>query len=110
MPLRREECDWAADRDLLYELPQRFNASEELDRRCEVLGRTAPHLATQAGNTGVVSELLAMGADATLLDEGGEAAAQLAARLLRDGYAAEHGITTEIKEMLQLPRGVEVTT
>lgn len=110
LPLRREECDWAANRDLVYELLQRFNAPEELDRRCEVLGRTALHLGTEVGNTGAVSELLAMGADATLLDERGEAAAQLAARLLSDGHAADQGITTEMKEILQLLGNKESNT
>lgn len=108
VPLRREECDWAANRDLVYELLQRFNAPEELDRRCSVLGRTALHLATEAGNTGAVTELLATGADATLLDEGGEAAVHLAARLLSDGHAVDQGISTEMKEIIQLLGNVEV--
>lgn len=110
VPLHREECDWAANRDLVYELLQRFHAPEELNRRCEVLGRTALHFATEAGNSSAVSELLAMGADATLLDEGGEAAAQLAARLLSDGHAADQGITTEMKEIAQLLGDVEMAT
>ena len=108
VPLRREELDWAVNRDLIYELLQRFNTPEELDQRCGVLGRTALHLAVEAGNTGAVSELLAIGADVTLLDENGETAVQLATRLLRDGHTVEQGIASDLKEILQLLGDVEV--
>ncbi|MCJ1470022.1 hypothetical protein MMC07_008667 [Pseudocyphellaria aurata] len=109
VPLRREEFDRAMNRDVVYELLQRFNAPEELDQRCDVLGRTALHLATEAGNTGAVSELLAMDANAMILDHDGETPAQLAARLLINGHAADQGIETEIKAILQMLKDVDGT-
>lgn len=98
-PLRREECDMDTNRDLVYELLQRYSTPQELDMRCGVLGRAALHLAAEAANIGAVRELVGMGANVEIVDEGGDTAAKLAAKLLAQ---TGNGMEAEMKEILEI--------
>jgi ankyrin repeat protein len=67
----RDEYDMVVNREILVELLQKWNDAEHLDRRCSVDGKTALHLAVEAGNIEAVRLLLERKAD----------------RMLRDGHA-----------------------
>ena len=67
--------------------------------RCGVLGRAALHLAAEAANIGAVRELVGMGANVEIVDEGGDTAAKLAAKLLAQ---TGNGMEAEMKEILEI--------
>ena len=80
-PVRREEFDFDTNADILHELLLRWKGQEELDRKCAVHGNTALHLAIEAGNLEAVNGLVRAGASASVGNEDGETASQLAVRL-----------------------------
>ena len=79
--LKMEEFDMETNRDIMYELLLHWPASEELNATCHIRGNTALHLAVESGNVGAIESLLKAGADATIVNEDGETALQVAERL-----------------------------
>lgn len=58
------------NREIMHELLQKWADPEtHLNARCRIHGRTALHLAVDAGNTAAVEMLLDKGADSTITDD-----------------------------------------
>lgn len=102
-PICREDCDMTTNRDIIYELLQRFNTPEQLNMRCQALGRTALHLAVDTANVGGLKELVDRGADKEALDDLGETPASLAERLLLSKEDRDWR-EEEMKEILRILR------
>ncbi|KAI9697693.1 MAG: hypothetical protein M1836_004643 [Candelina mexicana] len=83
LPLRTEDFDMATNRDIMYELLQRFNTPEQLNMRCKIRAQTALHLAVEVGNIAVVKELTSLKeVDLEAVDEGGKTPADILRTLL----------------------------
>lgn len=68
--LSRGEYDMVVNREIMHELLQKWADPEtHLNARCRIHGRTALHLAVDAGNTAAVEMLLDKGADSTITDD-----------------------------------------
>ncbi len=87
--MTREEFDFDTNANIMHELLLRWKGKQELDRKCGVRGDTALHLAIEAGNLGGVDSLVRIGASASIENEDGETAMQLAERLA--GTSKESG-------------------
>ncbi|KAL6233197.1 hypothetical protein BDW75DRAFT_215712 [Aspergillus navahoensis] len=70
MHLSREEYDMAMNREIMHELLQKWGDSPTyLDARCLIHGRSALHLAVDAGNLAAVELLVGKGADVSSVDD-----------------------------------------
>ncbi|PYH94510.1 kinase-like protein [Aspergillus ellipticus CBS 707.79] len=102
--LGRDEYDMVVNRDIMQELLQKWgDAEEHVNLRCRVHGRTALHLAAEAGNTMGCELLLTRNADASLRDELGLTAAELAKEAmgrLEEG-GGEDGVYKRVIGMLE---------
>lgn len=68
--LSRAEYDLVINREIMHELLQKWADPEtHLNARCRIHGRTALHMAVDAGNTAAVEMLVNKGADITITDE-----------------------------------------
>ncbi|KAL4976597.1 hypothetical protein BDW66DRAFT_166389 [Aspergillus desertorum] len=68
--LSRDEYDMAMNREVMHELLQKWGDSPiHLDARCLVHGRSALHLAVDAGNLAAVELLVGKGADVLSVDD-----------------------------------------
>ncbi|KAL4993593.1 hypothetical protein BDV10DRAFT_199466 [Aspergillus recurvatus] len=68
--LSRDEYDMAMNREIMHELLQKWGDSPvHLDARCLVHGRSALHLAVDAGNLAAVELLVGKGADVSSVDD-----------------------------------------
>lgn len=68
-PIQREHYDMDINRDIMYELLQRFNSPEQLNLKSGYLGRTALHLAVEATNLAAIELLLERGAETDIRDD-----------------------------------------
>jgi ankyrin repeat protein len=68
-PIQRKDYDMDINRDIMYELLQRFNSPEQLNVKSGYLGRTALHLAVEVANLAAVEFLLERGADTHIQDD-----------------------------------------
>jgi ankyrin repeat protein len=116
--LLQHECNFANNRDIMIYLLQKWGSSEEINRKCELDGATALHLAVVSANAGAVQELLATGkVDKDIKDIDGETAEQWCIKLIRhlesmapryagaapDVFENSIGPLRDIREMLQSP-------
>jgi ankyrin repeat protein len=85
MAVSRDEYDMVINREILVELLQKWNDAEHLDRKSGVDGRTALHLAVEAGNVEAVRLMLERKADRTLTDDFGLTPLEYASQLYQDG-------------------------
>lgn len=76
-PIPREHYDMAINRDIMYELLQRFHTPAHLNLRSGHFGRTALHLAVEAANPAAVELLLERGAQMDLRDQSDQTAFEL---------------------------------
>jgi hypothetical protein len=97
--LCRDDYDLDVNRGIIQELLEKWGyVGEHLNRRCKIHGRTALHLAVEAGNIQGVELLLEKEADASLCDDLGLTPTELAEELFngvcddiseaQDSYAA----------------------
>jgi len=98
----RDEYDMVVNRDILIELLQKWNDAEHLDLRCGVDGKTALHLAVEAGNVEAIRILLERKADRTLCDGLGRTPLEYALSLRQGENYASFG--KEMEAVLSLLR------
>jgi ankyrin repeat protein len=98
----RDEYDMVVNRDILVELLQRWNEAEHLNLRCGVDGKTALHLAVEAGNVEAVRLLLERKADRMLHDDRGRTPLEHALICHRDtNLASSRKDTQAVVSLLQ---------
>ncbi|OJJ45965.1 hypothetical protein ASPZODRAFT_143828 [Penicilliopsis zonata CBS 506.65] len=85
-PVTRHGYDMMVNRDIMAELLEKWGTAEHVNLPCGIHGRTALHLAVAAGNIHAV-ELLRGKADASLRDDLGMNALELAKSSLEKGSA-----------------------
>ncbi|KAJ5921343.1 ankyrin [Penicillium verhagenii] len=101
--LERDEYDMIVNQDIIQELLEIWGDEEKINLRCAVHGRTALHLAVEAGNIAGVRMLLEKKANPSICDGLGLMAVELAGNMLDslgDGSEEELGIYAEIICML----------
>ena len=86
--VKKEDFDMDTNADIMHELLLRWPESGVLDAKCAINGNTALHLAVEVGNVGTVTSLLRAGADASILNEDGKAALEVAEKL--SGQSSEY--------------------
>ncbi|KAL1860095.1 hypothetical protein Plec18170_002044 [Paecilomyces lecythidis] len=100
--LARDEYDMVINRDIMQELLEKWGDAENVNLRCGIHGRTALHLAVEAGNVNGVELLMEKKADISICDNLGLTAVELAQVMMdsleEDGE--EQGVYTEIISMI----------
>ncbi|KAJ5911152.1 uncharacterized protein N7473_000455 [Penicillium subrubescens] len=83
--LSREEYDMVVNRDIMHELLQKWGDPEtHLNIRCQIHGRTALHMAVEAGNLKAAELLVEKGADVSVCDDLGLTPVDLAGERLNE--------------------------
>jgi ankyrin repeat protein len=102
--LPREDYDFVMNQNIIQELLQHWdNRDVHLDRRCGIHGRTALHLAVDAGNIMGVEVLLSNKADRFVSDDFGMPPIELGrekSNAARDESSEERGIYDSIIKLL----------
>ncbi|GAD97617.1 predicted protein [Paecilomyces variotii No. 5] len=80
--LTRDEYDMVINRDTMQELLEKWGGEENVNLRCGIHGRTALHLAAEAGNANGVELLMEKKADVSICDNLGLSAVELAQEML----------------------------
>ncbi|PWY73020.1 ankyrin [Aspergillus heteromorphus CBS 117.55] len=103
--LNRDEYDMIMNQDIIHELLQKWGDVESVNLRCGIHGRTALHLAAEAGNVRGCEMLLARKADVSVRDELGLTAVELARETL-DGLDEGVGEAEMYSRIIGILEGV----
>lgn len=82
--IERKDYDFSSNREIMYELLQRFNTPEQINKPSAVGGKSALHMAVETGNAECIRLLVEYGADLSIKDSSGQSVEHMLQALKTD--------------------------